>query len=117
VQAGRAISLGDEMDSIGPDGRVTNSTGEVDREGDVVGALERQTKRAITLARTSLEETGTVSPAIWEMVDGSLDAQLCVRIGTAVDPGHYIERPGLNARITEAGADPACVRRMLRLPS
>lgn len=105
------------MDSNSPSGSVTNSTGEVDRDGDVVGALERQTRRAITLARSSLEETGTVSPAVWEMVDESIGALLCARVGTAIDRGHYIERPGLDSRISGAGADPACVRRMLRLPA
>lgn len=49
--------------------------------------------------------------------NGELVGSLVRRIGTAIDPGKYVERPGLDDRIREAGADPACVRRMLRLPA
>jgi hypothetical protein len=35
--------------------------------------------------------------------------------GTTLDPGAYVERPGLDDRLADAGADVAGVRRMLRL--
>jgi hypothetical protein len=85
------------MDSNGSGGRVTStatdgttqraapssSTGDVDRDGEVVGEL-------------------------------AID--LCDRIGTAVDFGPYIEKPGLDDRIAAAGADIASVRCMLGVP-
>lgn len=45
-------------------------------------------------------------------LDGAL-VGLVARIGTAPDPGHYRERPGLDDRILAAGADVAAVRRLL----
>ena len=111
------------MERIGPDGArsaVTNSTGDVDRDGEIVDALEVQARRAINLARTSLDETGIVAPAVWEFVDECLDELLWKRVGTAPDPGRYRERLGLDDRLAEAGADPdeiAGIRRALRCPS
>ena len=61
-------------------GVVTNSTGQIDRNGDIVGVLID----ALAETRGPLE-------------------------------GRYHERDGLDARITEAGADVASVRRMLRV--
>lgn len=46
-------------------------------------------------------------------LDGELVGSLVERIGTALDPGRYLERPGLDERIGFAGADVAGVRRML----
>lgn len=44
---------------------------------------------------------------------GELVGSLVERIGTARDPGRYIEKPGLDERIAGAGANVAGVRRLL----
>lgn len=49
-------------------------------------------------------------------VDGNGDiVGILERIGTAIDPGPYVERPGLDDRLRDAGADVLGVRRMLGL--
>lgn len=60
---------------------VTNSAGDVDTNGELVGLTD----------------------------------DLLARIGTAAEPGRYLERPGLDERLAAAGADVGAVRRMLRL--
>jgi hypothetical protein len=47
--------------------------------------------------------------------NGDISGELVRRIGTAVDPGPYLERPGLDERIAGAGADVGQVRRLLRV--
>jgi hypothetical protein len=50
--------------------------------------------------------------------NGDVVGERIRRIGTAVEPPRYRERPGLDARLTAAGADVAAVaavRRMLRV--
>ena len=97
--------------SARPD-EVTATTGDVDTNGELVGTLERNARRAINLARTSLAETGVVSPAVWELVDDTLDAYL----GMAITRARYSERPGLDERIRQAGQDVDTLRRMLGVP-
>jgi hypothetical protein len=51
--------------------------------------------------------------------DGDVVGLLLGRVrsnGTALDPGAYVERDGLDERLAAAGADVAGVRRMLGVP-
>lgn len=49
--------------------------------------------------------------------DGELVGSLFAAIGTAIDRGPYVERPGLDERACQAGVEPAVLRRLLRVPA
>jgi hypothetical protein len=72
------------MDATKASRRVTSSTGDIDKNGDVVGAKS---------------------------------AELFFFSASGLLERAYLERPGLDDRIREAGADPAAVRRLLRVPA